>query len=446
MKQTRSEPSSDAGTYAAGAHGIESARDAQAYETGAPVYDAAEAVISNNDAGGAGYFAEAHHTASFNVDARFEEQTIRADRLGSTAFGSPDIRLDDGSLYNPKYYASAHESYAAGAQMLDADGGIAAKYAGQTILVPADQLDEVLALHQSAIDHALSAGDAGRADALRSIHFDDHIHQGGASSMPLTYAEAHAGTEQVREGVLPDYVGQDGSHAGAGAEGAIMATAMALATSVGPALLSDVADVLRGKQSIEAVGERIRAEFGKAQTRSALGWAAGRGGAAGAAAFALESVDPAGVALVVNVFVDTMLLVKDVRNGDLPADEFGTMLWERMQDRVAFTALTAGAVWVVGPLGLLAPIIVRRIVPDAATQRQLTESWREASRTLAKEVHARAQAASTMQQTAQYSRTAEAAASANVRSMDRTVENLQAIRDALAPASNVLTPRQGGAA
>ena len=160
--------SSDAGAYAAGLEGEQSSAASAAFDTGAPIYERADAVIANNQNGGAGFFAEAHHTASLNIDANHKDLPVFADRLGSTAFGSPDIVLNNGDKFNPKFYDTASGSYHAGAELVDDGSGLSAKYAGQTILVPSDQLADAQQLHAKAIQDAYDQGDAAKAHALEN--------------------------------------------------------------------------------------------------------------------------------------------------------------------------------------------------------------------------------------------------------------------------------------
>lgn len=102
--------SSDAGAYAAGLQGEQSREAGSAFGEAAPIYERADPVIANNQNGGAGFFAEAHHTASLNIDANYKDLAVNADRLGSTAFGSPDIVLNNGEKFNPKFYDTARET------------------------------------------------------------------------------------------------------------------------------------------------------------------------------------------------------------------------------------------------------------------------------------------------------------------------------------------------
>lgn len=400
--------SSDAGTYAAGLDGRQAYDEQQAFVEGKPIYDAAENVIAKNASGGAGYFAEAHHTASLNIDANHQHLGTRAERVGSTAFGSPDIVVD-GVRYNPKFYESARQSYQAGAQPVDDGDSITAKYAGQTIIVPADQLAQAQQLHAEAIAQAYAANDLPTVKALESISYADHIAHGGAQSLPLTYAEAQEGAQGIREGTLPGYVGADSSVLGNAGEGALLAASIALATSIGPQLLVDVADAVRGKLSRKEIAARLKESLADSQLKITAGWAASRGAAA-AAMTAVDAIDPFGAALLANLLVDVLQLSRSVNSGDIAPGEFGTKFLERAKSRIAYTAITAGAFWVAGPVGLLVPIIVKRVVQDNQLQRQTLHAWQDAGAAFRAEFESRMRGVALVQAVGQHYRNADASA------------------------------------
>lgn len=402
----------------------------EAYTSGAPTYDAAHNVIANNESGGAGYFAEAHHTASLNIDANYKDVPVSADRLGSTAFGSPDIRLNNGDLFNPKFYATAGESYGAGAQLVGSGVDVTAKYAGQTIIVPSDQLQQAQHMHQQAIAVAMAHHDVARTHALQSVSYDDHIHHGGVESQRLSYAEAHAGAEEIRNGYLPDYVGADSPLLGTGGEGALLAASIALATTIGPQLVKDAADVFRRKLSPDDAKDRIQAAFSDARTKSAVGWALGRGGAA-AAATTLEALDPIGAALLVNLVFDIIQLTKSVRRGELDSALLGKAIVAKVKDRISYTTLTAGAVWLVGPLGLLVPIIVRRMVSNDVLQREALQAWHGAAGALRDELNSRIKGAALLNTVGQHYRSADASSKASQQATRAIASDLSSIRGLL---------------
>lgn len=413
MKADSKKPdtSSDAGAFAAAVSGEQAHTSQQAFDAGAPQYDAAHNVIANNISGGAGYFAEAHHTASLNIDAVYQGVDVSADRLGSTAFGSPDIVVD-GVQFNPKFYESAADSYKAGAQLVGEGAEVTAKYAGQTIIVPADQFAAAQQMHSQAVVDAYANGDLPKAHALESLKYVDHIDHAGAHSLPLSYADAQQGAHGIREGILPEYVGTDSTLFGTAGEGAMLAVSIALAASMGPQLLGDVGNVVRGRLTLQQVADRLQSSMQTQQTRTALGWAAGRGGAA-AAMTALNAVDPLGAALLANLLVDTVKLSQAVHKGALSPAEFRVGLMDSAKDRIPHTALTAGSFWLIGPLGLLVPIMVRRIVSDAALQKQAVQAWHDTGQAFRAEFESRIKGAALLGAVEQHFRNAEAAAKAN---------------------------------
>lgn len=413
MNETKPTPdvSAEAGAYAAGLGGQQAYQAQQAFGAGSPIYDHAENVIANNANGGAGYFAESHHTASLNIDANFQHLDASAVRVGSTAFGSPDIILN-GEQFNPKFYQTAHESYDAGAQLVGDGAGLTAKYAGQTIIVPADQLGQARHLHNEAIADAHAAGDFARVHALESIQYADHIDHGGAQSIPLSYAEAQEGALGIREGILPGYVGEESTLLGNGAEGALLAASIALATSIGPQLMSDVANTLRGKLTSDELAKRLQKSLADQQTLTTAGWALSRGGAA-AAMTTMDAIDPFGAALLANLLIDAVKLSRSVQSGAIASEHFGAKFLKQAKSRLGYTTLTAGAFWVVGPIGLLVPIIIKRVVSNEEEQRQALVAWKQTGNVFRAEFESRIRSVALVKEIDQHYRNANASAKAS---------------------------------
>lgn len=408
MQENKQKPdvTAEAGSYASGLAGQQAFQDQQAFGAGASIYDAAHNVIANNASGGVGYFAESHHTASLNIDANFQGLGTSAERVGSTAFGSPDIVVN-GMQFNPKFYQSAHESYSAGAQLVGQGDTITAKYADQVVIVPSDQLDQAQQLHSQAIAEAYALNDMPKAHALESIQYADHIDHGGAESMPLSYAEAQEGAQGIRDGGLPDYVGADSTLLGNAGEGALLAASIAMATSIGPQLMTDVADVVRGKLTRDQLAKRLKKTLADKQALTTAGWAISRGGAA-AAMTAVDAIDPFGAALLANLLVDAVTLSQSVKSGAIAPNQFGTEFLKLAKSRMSYTALTAGAFWLAGPVGLLVPIIVRRMVSDAALQRQALQAWKETRSAFRAEFESRVRSVALVEEISQHYRSADA--------------------------------------
>ena len=440
---TQRDDSADASAVAAGIYGTQEKSADHAYGQAAPIYDEAEKEIANNVKGGAGYFAEAHHTASFNVDAQAEDLPVRADRLGSHEFGSSDILLDNDEAYNPKFYHTAEDSYRAGAELISDDIGQHAKYAGQTILVPSDQLDNVRDLRRENIDAALVSGDTSRADALETIRFDDHIHSEGVESIPLSYDDAQRGAEGIRDGALPDYAGDDTGLFSTGAEGALLAATIALVTSIGPLLIGDAAKVARGKMTAEQAAGRLKGAIQSSQLKTQVGWATVRGMGAAALTFT-DLFDPTGSAFAVNLAIDAIQLSQQLKHGKLSAGEFGNAMLEKLADRGTYTALTAGSLWLMGPVGLLVPIIVKRTITDLKMQSQALKAWDNAAAAMREELRSRMRSVDLLTTIDQHYRNASVNVEANHRRTKQITNDLSAVQKLLGFQGGASSPGLAG--
>lgn len=381
--QRRSD-STDASAFVGANHGQTAADAGQRYQAGGHAFDDARAVIVENKSGGAGFYAEAHHTASFNIHADAEGGGTAATRLGSTEWASADIELGSGEQYNPKFYATARESYQAGAEIVDGQ----AKYAGQTIIVPADQLEDVERLHREQIHQAQVAGDTERVKTLESLRFDDHIDANGAASAPLTYAEAQEGAEQMRAGELPEYAGEQLDLGEAVGEGALLAAGIALAVSAAPQLVELIRRGVTVGIDRETAARRVQEIYSSEEVRRAVTQSLGRGG--GAAALAVvDGIDPVGAAFLVNALVDVASLAVKLNRGEIGLEGFREELGRQLLRRGLYTGLTATAFWLVGPLGLLAPIILKHSLRRRAELAEAVSAWAETSRAMQREMAAR---------------------------------------------------------
>ena len=80
---------------------------------------------------------------------------------------------------------------------------------------------------------------------------------------------------------------------------------------------------------------------------------------------------------------------------------------------MSYTAITAGAFWVAGPLGLLVPIIVKRVVHDHELQRQTLHAWQGAGAAFRAEFESRMRSVALLHAVDQHYRSADASAKAS---------------------------------
>lgn len=327
--------------------------------------------ISNNINGGAGYFAETHHAASFNVNQANAGFSDHAELMNSRHFGSIDILTDSGVAANPKYYATAEQSYAAGAELIVDGGDMSAKYAGQHIIVPQDQLNEVLQLHQQQLDLAQQTGDSVRFHALSSIDFSDHLlSANGVASTPLSYQEAQQGAENIRQGYLPEYaqpIALQDSLLVAG-EAALMSTVIVTAVELAPALTRVMSDVAFGQLALADAGHALIQQVANKNIVGSIQQGVGKAAITGGLTF-FTGLNVGLATFLVTFSWDVHQIYQQYQSGMLSKDQMYEFIKNAGINRAAMSSLTIAAVSVAGPIGLLAPILAQWLV-QGYTERQ----------------------------------------------------------------------------
>lgn len=336
-------------------------KESEATDTAFESYNSHQNVILNNPKGGVGYFAEVHHTASFNVNQINADFSDRATQIDSRAFGSIDIQTDSGIAFNPKYYATAEQSYEAGAQLIQTESGIAAKYTGQHIVVPSDQLQEVLRYHKNALMQAQQQGNNEHYDALSSITFTDRIAgENGVTSMPLTYQEAKQGVLDMEQGLLPAYAEPITPSDGvlAGVEGIGVAIGLVTASELAPAMIKILEKIDNSEISVAQAGGELWQQLQQNNSLAKIASTTQKITTAGTLSLT-TGMNASITTFLVTYVWDIVSLYKSFKNGKISQ-------WEMMQrikiaglDRGVLSLLAYSAVSVAGPLGLLVPIAIQ---------------------------------------------------------------------------------------
>lgn len=327
--------------------------------------------IDNNVNGGAGYFAETHHAASFNVNQANAGLDEQATLVNSREFGSVDIQTDAGIAANPKFYSTAEQSYSAGA-ILDTDSSdIVAKYAGQQIIVPQDQLSEVLRLHQQHLDAAYASGDTSQYNALSSISFSDHVvGQNGVGSTPLTYQEAQFGTEQFRHGTLPDYAHNTSllGHASAVGESTLLSVGLVSAIELAPALVKVLSNVSTGEVALNQAGLALIHALKDNQSAIKIQQTAKKAAVAGGLTF-FTSLNAGFATFLVTFGWDVKEIYQEYQQGLISQVDMYQRIKNAGINRGVMSSLTMAAVSVAGPIGLLAPILAQWLIENPAQRK-----------------------------------------------------------------------------
>ena len=341
--------------------------------------------INNNQFGGAGYFAETHHAASYNVNQANSAQDDRAHLMNSREFGSVDITTDSGLAFNPKYFATAEQSYAAGSELLtDESGTLVAKYAGQQIIVPSDQYDEISTIHQRHLEQAQTSGQIDQYEALNQIRFTDRIvDTNGIESLPLSYAEAHAGRQALQSGETPNFAQQHSHLDGAGefAGSAIMAVAFVSAIELGPSLLKILNQIRQGELTIDTASSALMADLRQNQTLNNIQVGSLKAVTAGGLSLVTEM--HAGLAAFLVTFSwDVKDIYTAYQNGSINEKTFWQAIQQAAVNRGLQSLIVTAAVSIAGPIGLLAPVLAQFLFQNMQQSRwfehgfeQMAHGW-----------------------------------------------------------------------
>ncbi|CAD9196520.1 dynamin family protein [Acinetobacter bohemicus] len=333
------------------------------------------AQINNNLFGGAGYFAETHHAASYNVNQANSAQDERAHLVNSREFGSVDITTDSGMAFNPKYFSTAEQSYAAGAELFTNESGeLVAKYAGQQIIVPSDQYQQILHIHQGHLDQVQAFGQIDQYKALSQISFTDRmVDANGVESLPLSYAEAHAGKQAFQSGESPSYAQQHSFIDGAGdfASSSTMVVAFVSAIELGPVLLKTLNQIRQGDLAVDAAGSALMADLKQNQTLNNIQTGSLKAVTAGGLSLVTEM--HAGIAAFLVTFCwDVKEIYSTYQHGSIDQKTFWIAIQQAAANRGLQSLLVTAAVTIAGPIGLLAPVLSQFLLQNLQ-QRQWFE-------------------------------------------------------------------------
>lgn len=335
-------------------------------------FDTAKEEIIGNTNGGAGFFAEAHHAASCGLT-----------RIGSNEFGSADMVNDDGQAFNPKYYASAEESYKAGAELIkDPITGIeTAKYAGDVIVVASDQIDQATALHQQSIQDALNAGNQAQAEALQSISFLDHAYNGKLQSTPLSYEEAKQGQDLFGDGVLPDYAHETSflDDAGTATESGLFAFIATLAIELTPTILSSLNNIKNGTGNAEDLKSNILNTLKEKELQQRIGKTTGLAVSAGMLAI-IDGIDATGATIIVGVAGNVSPILKAYNANEITKDEMVLQIGNVAIRKSGWAAIALTGHVIFGLAGGFATTVLARVIASKAIEinslsKKIEEKW-----------------------------------------------------------------------
>ena len=157
----------------------------------------------NNDVPSlAGFYAEAAHSGSFNINAAMRGSGYRTNVPHSHEAGSSDIDTNWGQKYSSKYYGHADKSFEAQSETMKGPGHTNAIQLGKERLIPSDQLGDA---HKEAARRIAKESLTRPEVAERLKETNDRLTDrvkgpDGTTSDPLTKKDADDWARDVKKG------------------------------------------------------------------------------------------------------------------------------------------------------------------------------------------------------------------------------------------------------
>ena len=377
-------------------------------------------------ASNAGFVAEEWHTSTFNIDSVARGSSYTAERPASNGKASADVVISNGKTTQEiglKYYKDGtstakaqsksiiqnYNEYLAKAEKsgteimsfteyLDANVKLkeayevlhseyASEYAGQTRLIPADQMDDAAAYLKKKIGKESSKDSIARKELAKGYKdtldnlADKITAKDGTQSIPLTEEEAKALVDLCENGdfdiedfkgiktsqiIKPKYILKQSMIAGG------QAASLEVALTVGPEVYAIIADGIKNgyidEQKMKEAG--VDAAFAGANgfvegSVSAAIITACKAGKFGAQA---TNLSPDAIGIITVLTIDSIKYGYKLANGEITADQYGDLLAEEI-----FVAVVAGVSGAVlqsllpcVPIAYLAGSMVGGMVASAA--------------------------------------------------------------------------------
>lgn len=150
------------------------------------------------------------------------------------------------------------------------------------------------------------------------------------------------------------------------------AAGLSLAVNLLPELANGTAAALRGEKSITEVISSIGNKL-KTSGLKVGGDTFAKSGLSGVLANT-DAFDPTGAVLVVTLAVDIAKHAFALNKGEIGSDEFTKRAKETIVNKGSSILLTSAAIGLVGPAGLITPLIVASLIKNAKVREQVSSS------------------------------------------------------------------------
>lgn len=224
----------------------------------------AQTYANNNVASLGGFYAEAFHSGSFNINAAINNSPYQTSVPHSHTDASPDINTNWGQDISSKYYKTAQESLNHQAETLQGTGFTDSKYIGQERLIPSDQLNDA---HKEAL-RKIAKETGNRPDVAERVRetneqLTDRVKSpDGTESQPLSKDGANEWARDAKQGKIDTFNNPDSvsvmSHMREIGEAAGTAALISVAIQSAPVIIGGAKKLFQDPDySLKAFGKDI---------------------------------------------------------------------------------------------------------------------------------------------------------------------------------------------
>lgn len=152
----------------------------------------------------------------------------------------------------------------------------------------------------------------------------------------------------------------------------LTAASLSLAVTLLPEIASGVLAAIEGKKTVsevvDSIGRKLKTHGLQVGTEAFV-----KSGLSGSLA-ATPAFDPTGAVLVVTLSIDIGQHALALKNGEIDLKEFKKRSQKSVVEKGGTILLTSGAMTLVGPAGLIVPIIVATLITNAKLRGQIASS------------------------------------------------------------------------
>lgn len=294
----------------------------------------------------------------------------------------------------------------------------------------------------AAYDHIAgnSSFDTSASEVVEDLTYHPTIAEGFSNTVQSDFPSV---LEKIDDIISP--IASDFSKVTDIGSSSLTAASLSLAVTILPEIVSGTLAAIQGKKTalevVESIGGKLKTHGLQVGTE-----AFAKSGLSGVLA-TTSAFNPTGAVLVVTLSIDIGRHVLAFKNGEIDLEEFKKRSQRSVVEKGGTILLTSGAMTLVGPAGLIVPIIVSAMITNSKLRDQISSAMGSVFADAEELVRRQIDAINKLNQTAEYAHEAQvstekasASAQENIKTAKDTIDALKKKFDKL---SKRVSKKQG---